>query len=152
MRLLNTDEGVAMRITKKAEREKARNEAIKRLRVMLHPGNTVYTILRHVSRSGQQREISVLIGGPNGIDDFSWTVAMAIENKIGKTGGIVMGGWGMDMGFALVYELSRVLFPEGFDCIEDKEIGKRCPANDHFNRFETKHHSDGGYALIHRWL
>jgi hypothetical protein len=51
------------------------------------------------------------------------------------------------MGFAAVYELSSMLYPNGFNC-----LGNRCPANDHFNRVDVKHHRDGGYALRHEWL
>jgi hypothetical protein len=61
-----------------------------------------------------------------------------------------MGGCGMDMGFAAVYGLSYALFGKGFEC-----TGPNCPANDHSNgdRDYTPHmHSDGGYALKHRWL
>jgi hypothetical protein len=46
--------------------------------------------------------------------------------------GITVGGGGMDMGFHLVYNLGRVLWPFGF-----KRAGKRC---------------DGGYALRQEWL
>lgn len=101
------------------------------LRELLHPGDTVYTILRHVSRSGMQRRITPLLlpqgngGQPHYLD---WAVARATGRKLGEREGVVVGGCGMDMGFELVYTLSRVLFPDGFDC-----IGKGCPANDHVN-------------------
>ena len=38
-----------------------RQDAIERLRSMLAPGDSVYTILRHVSRSGMSRSISLVI-------------------------------------------------------------------------------------------
>ena len=62
---------------------------------------------------------------------------------------IRMGGAGMDMGFALAYNLGRCLFPDGFAC-----IGERCPSNDHSNRGsrDNKQHSDGGYALRQEWI
>ena len=68
-------------------------------------------------------------------------------------GAVKITGTGiMDMGFALVYDLSRTLYPDGFEC-----IGKdaQCPSNDHSNgdRNYAKHnHKDGGYALRQRWL
>lgn len=40
-----------------AEREEARTQLLK----WLKPGDTVYTVLRHVSRSGMQREIGVVL-------------------------------------------------------------------------------------------
>ena len=44
-------------MSKKSDQEKT--EAIERLRKILKPGDRVYTILRHVSRSGMQRVIDV---------------------------------------------------------------------------------------------
>lgn len=46
-----------------------------------------------------------------------------------------MNGCGMDMGFHLVYSLSRVLFSPkqgGFECLG---IGHYCPSNDHSNAY-----------------
>lgn len=37
-----------------------KDEARKRLKEVLKPGDTVYTILRHVSRSGMTRHISLV--------------------------------------------------------------------------------------------
>ena len=48
-----------------------KEEALATLRQMLPPGSTVYTILRHVSRSGMRREISAVVvknGEPQLID------------------------------------------------------------------------------------
>ena len=38
-----------------------RQEAVKELRKMIRPGQTVYTVLRHVSRTGMSRGIDVYI-------------------------------------------------------------------------------------------
>jgi hypothetical protein len=128
-----------------------RQEAIERLHEVLAPGMTVSTITRHVSRSGMNRSISLVIVEEDEPWDISWLAARAMEDKIDQNhGGIKISGGGMDMGFALVYNLGRTLYPDAFDC-----IGDRCPANDHSNgdRDYTPHrHSDGGYALRHRWL
>ena len=127
-----------------------RQEAIERLREWIKPGDTVYTILRHVSRSGMSREIGVVL--MDGKSDLhpNWAVSKAIGARQGKSDGVVMGGCGMDMGFALVHELSYALYPDGFDC-----LGEGCPSNDHSNgdrNREPHHHSSGGYALKQRWL
>ena len=45
-----------------AKKEKERDEARERLLEMLRPGDTVHTILRHVSRSGMSRSISPVSG------------------------------------------------------------------------------------------
>jgi hypothetical protein len=136
--------------------------SILHLRELLKPGDTVYTILRHVSRSGMCRRISLLIGEGKAVRDISWDVAYAtgdpVKNRAGyvQDVGIEVGGCGMDMGFNLVYNLSRVLFPEGYVC-----TGESCGSNDHRNdhseamrrkNFVGKMHTgDGGYALHHRW-
>lgn len=128
-----------------------RDDAIAKLREWIKPGDTVYTILRSVSRSGMSREIAVVIMRDGSDLHPNYLVAKAIDARQGKRDGIVMGGCGMDMGFALVYELSHAMFPNGFEC-----IGERCPANDHSNgdRDHTPHmHPNaGGYALRQRWL
>jgi len=123
-------------------------EAIERLREMLSPGDTVYTILRHVSRSGMTRIIDPVILGKDGAYHLGWLVSQALDEPYDRNReGVKVSGCGMDMGFALVYDLSGTIFPDGFDC-----IGKGCPANDHVNRVETTHHQAGGYALRHKWL
>jgi len=138
-----------------------REEARERLLEWLKPGDTVYTILRHVSASGMTRHISVVkpyVREGDGEIDFlhlDYNVARALgereaRNRLGGRDGIKVGGCGMDMGFHLVYSLSRALWPEGHEC-----IGTGCPANDHTNGdrdYTPHHHNDGGYCLNQRWL
>lgn len=50
-------------------------------------------------------------------------------------GGVRVGGCGMDMGFALVYDLGRTLYPKGVK-----------------KGYSGSPESDGGYALKHEWL
>lgn len=129
---------MSMTRAQKAERE----EAITKLREHIKPGDVVYTILDHVSKSGMSRNIRVLLPYKrnDGSIDFlhpNYLVAQAIGARQAKRGdGIVMGGCGMDMGFHLVSTLSRVLFPDGFGC-----VGNGCPSNDHSNgdRDRTPH-------------
>lgn len=105
----------------------------------IEPGQTIYTILRHVSRSGMQREISVVVPDHDGgIGTADFHVARAIGARVGKHSGVVMGGCGMDMGFQLVYLLGSRLWPDGTSVAH----GKRNGVLDH----------SGGYALKHRWL
>ena len=143
----------------KADKEE-QQRAIKQLREWLPPGSTARTIIRHVSRSGMQREISVVVMVDGEPFECDYWVARALGDRIGTHGGIVVGGCGMDMGFHLVYSLSQTLYPDGFDCIGegDNNWHGRCPSNDHSNdRGErdyspTRHHSSGGYAISQRWL
>lgn len=109
---------------KQDEQEKARNH----LRELLKPGDTVYTILRHVSNSGMSRRIDLYIFRDNKPYYLTYWAAEALGEKVNKKGGIVVGGCGMDMGFHLVYNLSMALF---------------CP---------DKYDHDSAYALKQEWL
>lgn len=148
-----------VRVTKKQQAENERNEAKEKLRGWLKPGDTVFTILRHVSRSGMMRHISLVANVEGETMDITYWAAKAMDDKLADDGGIKVGGCGMDMGFSLVYNLGRTLYHDGFYC-PGKGDGKgngRCPSNDHFNgdknyRKDHKHTGDGGYALRHRWL
>lgn len=107
-------------------------QAITTLREHLKPGDTVYTSVTHVARSGMSRSIRLFIIRDGAPWDISYFAARAMSDKIDqKNGGIRIGGCGMDMGFSLVYNLSRALFRDtGFACIGDK-----CPSNDHNNAY-----------------
>lgn len=163
------------RYTKK-DKDEARDLFLKHLA----PGDTLYTILRHVSTSGMTRDIGLVIlkDGDALHPNYAGAALLGLSPAPGHRDGIRVGGCGMDMGFHLVSNLGRVLFPDGFGC-----IGKGCPSNDHSNgdrdytphREETvctpacttviprgtighlhsgnKHwHRSGDYALKHRWL
>lgn len=149
-----------------------RDEAIRNLRESLPPGTTVFTVLRHVSASGMSRSIDAYRIGPEVDRDGAAIVSRLSWGACKATGfaynnrheAIRVGGAGMDVGYHIVYSLSRALYPDGFGC-----IGERCPSNDHSNgdRIYTVHgsasaenngapwehwHRDGGYALRHRWI
>lgn len=122
-------------MTKKEEAQQQREDAIAKLREWVKPGDTVYTVLRHRAASGMSRSISLQIIRDGKPEQLDFWVARALDEKIDqKNGGIKMGGAGMDMGFALVYNLSYCLFPKGFGCIgKGEDRGSRCPSNDHSN-------------------
>jgi hypothetical protein len=71
------------------------------------PSDTIYTVIRHVSNSGMQREISVKMIDSGRIIHLDWLVSTALGKKIGKNNGVVMKGCGMDMGFALVDNITH---------------------------------------------
>jgi hypothetical protein len=98
------------------------------LRKWFPRGSTVYTILRHVSRSGMSRDISVVALNADGdkiVDIHPNYAVSVVTGRRARRGGmfdsIVCNGCGMDMGFDLVYSISCAV------------------------------HGDG-YALKHRWL
>ncbi len=123
----------------KAERERCLAE----LRKMLKPGDTVFTILDHVSSSGMSRDIRIVVMKdgcdlhPNYLVSQVIGVPQAMR-KGRRQDGLRMSGCGMDMGFEIVYQLGMALWPDG------------TPAP-HGTRNGTPD-SNGGYALKQRWL
>lgn len=135
-----------------------KDEALARLKELgVKPGVTLYTILRHVSKSGMQRRISVIHQTKEGPVELDYLIeALGIGKRksltrYGMSGdswksyedGIVCGGCGMDMGFDLVYRLGRTMFPKGFKVPKGKS-GR--------NGDTSGHDRDGGYALRQEWL
>ena len=144
-------------------------EALTTLRDKLTPGRTVYTNVTHVSRSGMSRSIEVYLAeGRDNLTDITWQVARATNARLDPHhGGIIMGGCGMDMGFALVYNLGRTLYPNGVPCTGSRGYNPhtyqtthdapRCQSNDHTNSPDMPYsrditHRDGGYALHQVWM
>ncbi len=129
-------------MTTKTEKKEQLEDGLRRLREMLKPGDTVYTILRHVSQSGMSRQISPVVIKDGIPDDISWEVAkLGIWKRKYPHDSLTVGGCGMDMGFHVVYEMSRVLFPDGFNF---EGIGR--------NGNTSGWDDDGGYALKQKWL
>lgn len=96
----------------------------------LKPGDTVYTVLRHVSTSGMQRRIDCYAIGNDRRPIFlsGYMDAIGIGKRHPKKDGLVINGCGMDMGFHLVNSLSIALF---------------CP---------NEYTKEGANALNHKWL
>ena len=114
---------VSTKLSKKAQAE--RDEAREKLRDIIsqtqhdRQGNpVVYTLLRHVSKSGMSRDITLKVVDKDGtLRDITYLSALAIGEKPRDLHGwrvIRVGGCGMDMGFHLVYSLSHALY-EGRD-------------------------------------
>ena len=113
-------------VSKAKGKELRAQHAKKSLLNLLSDGDTVYTILRHVSASGMSRRIDLYTFKENKPVYLSGYYAM-MQGEEPPTDGYKVGGCGMDMGFHLVYTLSSLLF--------DRESGK-----------------DSGYKLRHEWL
>jgi hypothetical protein len=73
--------------------------------------DTIYTVIRHVSASGMQREISLKMIDAGRIIHLDYLVSTALGTRIGKHGGLVIKGCGMDMGFALVDQVNSWFSP-----------------------------------------
>lgn len=116
------------------QQQSERDDARATLREWLKPGDTVFTVLRHVSRSGMSRDVSVVVfrdGQTTNDAHPNYLVAKACGYRL-KRGGmhdaLVVGGCGFDAGYDIVHSLSHALWPDGFGC-----IGEGCPSNDHSN-------------------
>ena len=125
-------------------------EAIKILRKMLKPGDTVYCVLRKVARSGMSRHIDFYIISKNEPRWITGYVGQAVgtpqsDRDWRTSAGLRVDGCGMDMGFHVVYSLGRVLFPDGFI---PAKAGKGGRNGADPNQVDT----DGGYALNHSWM
>lgn len=131
------------------------NTALEQLREIVKPGDTIYTILRHVTRSGMSRSVSAIKIGKDGTThELDWLIIQALDERMDRNhSGIKIGGCGFDAGFELVYRLSMALYgpKHGYKC-----LGKDCPSNSHVNdrnapRGSKVRHTDG-YALNQKWL
>lgn len=133
-----------MTATKSAKRERT-EAALERLRGILKPGDTVYGIVRSVSKSGMSRRIDFYALKDN--QHVFLTSSMA-DLGIGsysteawrRSQGMRVDGCGMDMIFACVYELGRILWPNGDGKYKTRRNG------------DTGPETDGGYLLHHSQL
>ncbi len=109
-----------MKITKE---QKA--EALAYLKRNLNEGDTVFYIVKNVSNSGMYRHIDcytfkvkdVFEEGENRVQKV-W-LSGAISKVLGyplkeKTQSLGVSGCGMNMGFAVIYNLAEVLFGDGY--------------------------------------
>ena len=91
-------------------------EAIETLRGQVSPGETLTSVVVHVSASGMSRAIKVLRPSRDNdgtIQDLSWLVARALGWRFSeKHDAVIVQGCGMDMCFHTVYTLASALFRE----------------------------------------
>lgn len=105
-------------------------------------GDTVWCVLKHVSSSGMFRVIDLVVIRKNKPLHIAYAAADILGLKFDKARwGIQITGAGMDMGFEMVYQLGRKLYPRGF-----KVDGRG--RNGDMSGWDN----DGGYALNHSWL
>ena len=126
------------RLTRKNGKNRYKAQSAKSLHRLLSPGDTVHTVLRHVSRSGALRRIDLYAIIDNEPCYLSGYAAALMGERVHKDGGIVVAGGGMDMGFHLVYGLGRAMWPVGTQSPHGIRNGEP--------------DSDGGFALKHRWI
>ena len=99
------------------------------LKKLLPGGSTVYTSVRSVSSSGMSHVMRVYFVNKNKrISNITYSAAQVLGWTMNNDG-VRMSGYNIDMGFHLVYTLSRILYPKG-----------------------NKANKDGGYILKHEWI
>lgn len=130
-------------MARKNEAEKA--EAIESLRKYLSPGATVYTVLRHRSRSGMYRVIDAYVIVDNEPYRISYSAAKATGYRYDRRHeGVGIGGCGFDVGFELVHHLSYVMHGTKDTNVSDRE--RSHPLEPTPEKYRA------GYSLKHRWL
>jgi hypothetical protein len=113
--------------------KKQREDALTTLKSFgLKSGETIYTKMVHVSKSGMYRVIDLYVMRDNEPLRISYSAGMLLEGYDTKHEGAKANGCGMDMGFHLVHNLGYALFPDGFEC-----TGEHCPSNDHTNAYNS---------------
>ena len=104
-------------------------ESLARLQELCPPGTTIYTIVRHVSRSGMSRNISLFVmvdGTPEPIT-FHAARVLGWPSVNRPEWALKVGGCGMDMCFHTVHSLSYAIHGHttvGADAIKASNAGR----------------------------
>lgn len=93
----------------------SQTEAKAKLRELLPVGATVYTTVRSVAKSGMSRRISFFIVDNGAIRDLDFLLVQAgLGKHRGNDNGLFVTGCGMDMCFAMVYEIGQAIHNDGY--------------------------------------
>ena len=111
----------------KTENLTSKQAAVHSLREMVKKDDIIHCVLRHVSSSGMTRRISFFVIKDNKPLCLDYLISELGTYKRSNKDGLTVGGCGMDMGFAVVYNTAAQIFAD-----------------------ESK--GDAGYSLTHRWL
>lgn len=126
-------------------------ESLSRLRKLCPPGTTVFCTLRHVSRSGMQRQISLHVVKKGEMVSISWDAARVLGwslNDGRAYWAIKADGCGQDMGFHTVHCLSYALHG-----MKDRGDGIVASARGVSMISKTRRgHFRAGYSLNQRWV
>jgi hypothetical protein len=92
---------------KKSERE----EAIEYLKESIKPDDTIYVILRHVSKSGMSRLLDLYLIKDGRPFRITWNAARALEVPYDRRReALRIGGYGTDVAFEAAYHLGWAIF------------------------------------------
>ena len=93
-----------------------KTEALQTLQKYLQKGDTVYTVLRHCAPSGMTRWLDLYVIKNGEPLRLTWSAAKALGYTYDrKREALKIGGCGMDMGFAVVYDLAAVVCGKSSD-------------------------------------
>ncbi len=126
------------KVTKKEYLAARKKYCAKQIKKFVKPGSKVFVKCDHVARSGMSRHIDVYAAHKGDMICLTGYVADLCDYRRSARGSLIVGGCGMDMGFAVVYDLGATLWPKG----TRKPHGTRNGEPD----------TAGGYALKHCWL
>ena len=137
----------------KSEKKVQRDEAIARLRQRIKPGDEIYLVATEWSKRSCWTAYSVMIPTRTKrdgkwvleIETICHDVAVALDLQRTSDGGVKSYGWGLSRSFEIVYNLGRVLFPDGFIPAKAGRGGRNGAP-------PTRRDTDGGYALVERLL
>lgn len=126
-----------------------REDAIKRLRKVIKPGDRITMVMDEYSNRGGWSSFVVMVPVRRKTDG-KWTieiepicalVAKACGFTRTKNGSVKAYGWGTSRSYEIVYSLGRALFPNGFIPAKAGRVRGR-------NGTDAKlRDPDGGYAL-----
>lgn len=135
------------KLTKAQQQE--REEALAYLHRVIKPGDTVFTQVGSVSRSGMSRTMSLYATGVNSLGlstilNITYYAAIVAGYNRNDRGMLKVSGCGMDMGFAVVYSLASCMYGRGEQCAAYGYVRGR--------NGDTQPETDGGYMLNQQWL
>lgn len=85
------------------------------LKAMLPKGSKIYTLIRSVSSSGMSRRISAFMILDGELINLDWHIERAgIAKRRANKQGLYIQGTGMDMCFALTYDIANSLHGDGY--------------------------------------
>ena len=99
-----------MKTPKEKQRELEKAQLRKEIKKIIGKCRDIYCVLRHVSQSGMMRHIDFYIFKNNRPIWLTSRIGQLLDYRQAPSGSLKVGGCGMDMGFAVVYDLSSELY------------------------------------------
>jgi len=99
---------------KTAEKDADRERATESLKKLVPPGATVYTVVKHVARSGMMRRIAPIAVVKGKVVNLSHLASRALGWTWTDDGAVKVQGCGMDMAFHLVYQIAEAIYGDGY--------------------------------------